>query len=82
LVGRRAHETRLRRGAWIGLAGSLTGAGLGILGTSIFAAALPHALIVIAVVAAAVGTIVAALAALAPTIAISRLATVPILAAE
>jgi putative ABC transport system permease protein len=67
---------------WLGLAGSLTGAGLGILATSIFAATLPDSLIVVATVAAAVGTIVAALAALAPTIAISRLATVPILAAE
>jgi putative ABC transport system permease protein len=67
---------------WLGLAGSLTGAGLGILGTSIFAGVLPHSLIVVAILAAAVGTIVAALAALAPTIAITRLATVPILAAE
>ena len=67
---------------WLGLAGSLSGAALGILGTSIFAGVLPHSLIVVAILAAAVGTIVAALAALAPTIAITRLATVPILAAE
>lgn len=67
---------------WLGLAGSAIGAGLGVLGTSIFAGALPDSLIVVALIAAAAGTVVATLAAVAPTVAISRLATVPILAAE
>jgi putative ABC transport system permease protein len=67
---------------WLGLVGSLTGAALGVLAASTFAQALPHELIALAGGAAAAGTIIAALAALAPTIAIGRLATVPILAGE
>lgn len=67
---------------WLGLAGSLTGAALGVVAVSSFAAALPRGLIVVAVIAAGVGLIVTALAALAPMVAISRMATVPILAAE
>jgi ABC-type lipoprotein release transport system permease subunit len=67
---------------WLGLAGSLAGAGIGLLAAATFAASLPHQLILIAIIAAAAGTAVAALAALAPTIAMSRLPIVPILAAE
>lgn len=67
---------------WIGLAGSVAGAILGVLAASTFAAALPHQLIVVAALSAAAGVAVAALAALAPTVAINRMATVPILAAD
>jgi putative ABC transport system permease protein len=67
---------------WLGLAGSLAGAALGVLAASTFAQTLPHQLIAGAAAAAAAGTIVAVLAALAPMIAIGRLATVPTLAGE
>jgi putative ABC transport system permease protein len=67
---------------WLGLAGSLAGAALGVLAASTFAQTLPHQLIAVAAAAAAAGTIVAVLAALAPMIAIGRLATVPTLAGE
>jgi ABC-type lipoprotein release transport system permease subunit len=67
---------------WLGLVGSLTGAGLGLLAAATFAGALPSQLILVAIIAAIAGTIVTALAALAPTAAISRLAIVPVLAAE
>jgi putative ABC transport system permease protein len=67
---------------WLGLAGSLAGAALGLLAASTFAQTLPHQLIAVAGAAAAAGTIFAALAALAPMIAIGRLPTVPILAGE
>jgi ABC-type antimicrobial peptide transport system permease subunit len=67
---------------WLGLFGSLAGAGIGLLAAATFAGALPHQLILVALIAAAAGTLAAALAALAPTIAIGRLAIVPILASE
>jgi putative ABC transport system permease protein len=67
---------------WLGLAGSLTGAAVGLLVAATFAAALPGQLILVAIIAAIAGTLVAALAALAPAAAISRLAIVPVLAAE
>jgi putative ABC transport system permease protein len=67
---------------WLGLVGSLTGAGVGLLAAATFAAALPSQLIVVAIVAAIVGTLVTAFAALAPAAAITRLAIVPSLAAE
>ncbi len=67
---------------WLGLVGSLTGAGVGLLAAATFAAALPGQLILVAIIAAIAGTLVTALAALAPAVAISRLAIVPVLAAE
>lgn len=67
---------------WLGLVGSLTGAGAGLLAAATFAAALPDQLILVAIIAAIAGTLVTALAALAPAAAISRLAIVPVLAAE
>lgn len=67
---------------WLGLVGSLAGAGVGLLVAGTFAAAFPGHLILVAVIAAVAGTLVTALAALAPAAAISRLAIVPVLAAE
>jgi putative ABC transport system permease protein len=67
---------------WLGLLGSLTGAGAGLLVAASFAAALPGRLILIASITAIVGTLVTTLAAVAPAAAVGRLAIVPILAAE
>ena len=67
---------------WIGAPGSLLGAALGIAGASTFAAALPRELIVVALAAAALGTLIAILASIVPAIMISRLPTVPLLAGE
>jgi ABC-type antimicrobial peptide transport system permease subunit len=67
---------------WLGLVGSLTGAGAGLLVATTFAAVLPGQLILVAIIAAIAGTLVTALAALAPAAAISQLAIVPVLAAE
>jgi ABC-type antimicrobial peptide transport system permease subunit len=67
---------------WLGLTGSLSGAALGVVAASTFAGALPHQLILVAAIATVGGLVVAGLAALAPTVAINRMAPVPILAAE
>ncbi|MGH2873692.1 MAG: FtsX-like permease family protein, partial [Solirubrobacteraceae bacterium] len=94
---RAAELATLRAGGWsnatlarlvlvealgLGLFGSLIGAGVGLLAAATFAGAIPPGLILVALIAAAAGTLVAALAALAPTVAIGRLAIVPILAGE
>lgn len=69
-------------GLIVGAAGSLAGAAIGLAATALFAATLPGALVLIALAAAAGGTLIATLAALVPILQLGRLPTVAILAGE
>lgn len=69
-------------GVLIGLAGSLSGAGLGLLAAARFAGQLPDSLYLIAAVAVAAGVLVTAIAALLSAQALRRLPTARLLAEE
>ena len=80
-------EAALRRlviteGALTGLAGSVTGAALGLAGAAIFARQLPPSLIAAAAAAATAGVLVTCLAALLPAHLLRRLPAARLLALE
>jgi ABC-type antimicrobial peptide transport system permease subunit len=69
-------------GAVIGLLGSLAGAGLGLAAIAGFTGQVTQRMVVVAVVAAAIGLIITAAAALAPAMLLRRLPTAHLLAEE
>jgi putative ABC transport system permease protein len=69
-------------GVSIGAAGSIAGAAVGLAGASLFAGALPTALVLTTAAAAIAGTALAGLAGLAPAAWLRRAPTVPVLAGE
>jgi hypothetical protein len=69
-------------GLWIGAPGALAGAGLGLAGAALFAGAMPAALVLTSLGAAAAGTLLAGAAALVPAVWLRRAPTVPLLAGE
>jgi putative ABC transport system permease protein len=69
-------------GAIIGLAGSLTGAAIGLAAAAEFAGQLPAALYAVAIVAVAAGSVITAAAALIPAQALRRLPAAHLLAEE
>jgi putative ABC transport system permease protein len=72
----------ITEGTAVGLAGSLTGAGLGLALTAWFAGQVTHRLIAVTVVTAAVGLVVTAVAAVVPAALLRRLPTAHLLAEE
>lgn len=72
----------ITEGAIIGLAGSLAGAALGLVGAAEFTGQLPARLVVLAGVAGLAGTVITATAALLPARAMRRLPTARLLAEE
>jgi ABC-type antimicrobial peptide transport system permease subunit len=69
-------------GMWIGAAGAVTGATVGLIAAAVFAGALPLALVLTALAAGLAGTALAALTGLAPAAWLRHTPIVPILAAE
>jgi putative ABC transport system permease protein len=69
-------------GLWIGGLGALAGAAAGLAGAALFADAIPAALVLTSLAAAAAGILLAAVAALLPAIWLRRTPIVPLLAGE
>jgi putative ABC transport system permease protein len=69
-------------GLWIGAAGALAGAAVGLAAAALFAGSMPTGLVLTSLAAAVAGTVLAGGAALVPAVWLRRTPTVPLLAGE